>query len=64
MLFIFKFVKLATISILDKLKYSHSIREYKEKRYILRWKPPLNLNKLCIMMELINNFLIDKFVFV
>ena len=22
-----------------------TLREYKEKRYILRWKPPLNLNK-------------------
>ena len=22
-----------------------ALREYKEKRYILRWKPPLNLNK-------------------
>ena len=41
-----------------------TLREYKEKRYILRWKPPLNLNKTWIMMELINNFLIDKFVFV
>ena len=38
--------------------------EYEEKRCILRWKPPLNLNKTWIMLELINNFLIDKFVFV
>ena len=22
-----------------------TLREYKERRYILRWKPPLNLNK-------------------
>ena len=41
-----------------------ALREYKEKPYILRWKPPLNLNKTWIMVELINNFLIDKFVFV
>ena len=40
-----------------------ALREYKEKCNILRWKPSLNLNKTCIMMELINNFLIDKFVF-
>ena len=41
-----------------------ALRKYKEKRYIPRWKPPLNLNKTWIMMELINNFLIDKFLFV
>ena len=26
-------------------KTNTALREYKEKRYILRWKPPLNLNK-------------------
>ena len=41
-----------------------ALREYKEKQYILRWKPSLNLNKTGIMMELINDFLIGKFVFV
>ena len=41
---------------------SSEYKEYKEKRYILWWKPPLNFNKTWIMMELINNFLIDKFV--
>ena len=40
-----------------------ALREDKDKRYILRWKPPLNLNKTWTMMEFTNNFLIDKFVF-
>ena len=41
-----------------------AFREYKEKQSILRWKPPLNLNKTWIMVELINYFLIGKFWFV
>ena len=38
-------------------------REYKEKRYILRWKAPSNLNKTSMVIKLINKILIAKFVF-
>ena len=42
-------------------KTNTALREY--RRYILRWRPLLNLNKTYTTVKLVNNFLIEKLCF-